>query len=370
MSAPFPLDLRPELTSIAPYNAGLTLAQVAARPGVTAVAKLGSNENPYGTAPGVVAAVTRAAGRLHLYPDPSGRDLCAAIAAQAGCTPAQVILGDGSEDLLNVLARALLRPGDRVVTLFPSFPLHEDYALMMGARVQRIGLTDTGAIDVDALCAAVAQPARLIVFANPMNPAGVWLSPDALDRVLAAQHPQSLMCIDEAYVEYTTPDSFRSALTDLARHTKPLLILRTLSKAWGLAALRIGYGITNDTTLRRGLDLVRTPFNTNHLAQIAALAALADPDSMRQSATKIMAERTRVAQALLDMGIRVLPSQGNFLFFDTAQPSVAVAERLLDHGVIVKPWKQSGYETWIRVSIGLPAENAQFLAALTVAIQG
>ncbi len=364
-----PLPLRPELEAIAPYNAGLTLEEVAARPGVTAVAKLGSNENPYGAAPAVIAAVTAAAERLHLYPDPTGRDLCAAIALCNDCTPAQIVLGDGSEDLLNVLARALLRPADRVVTLFPSFPLHEDYALMMGATVERIGLTATGTIDIDALCAAAARPARLIVFANPMNPAGVWLPPEALARLLDAQHPETLLCIDEAYVEYTDPATFRSALGSLNSHPKPLLVLRTLSKAWGLAALRIGYGVTNDAALRRGLDLVRTPFNTNHLAQVAALAALADPDTMRHSAARVVAERHRVATALTAMGLRVLPSQGNFLFFETPRPSVDVAEKLLDQGVIVKPWKQAGYERWIRVSIGLPVENAQFLTALPAAIR-
>ena len=369
MSDHAPLVLRPELAALAPYNSGLTLAEVAARPGVTRIAKLGSNENPYGAAPGVKAAVAEAASQLHLYPDPSGHDLCVAVAALAGVTPEQVVLGDGSEDLLNVLARALLQPGDRVITLYPSFPLHEDYALMMGAKVERIDLTPEGEIDLPALLAAVARPARLILLSNPMNPAGLWLDPAALEQLMSAQHPETLLCIDEAYVEYSDPARYISALDRMAGHDKPLLVLRTFSKAWGLAALRIGYGVTNDAGLRRGLDLVRTPFNANHLAQVAALAALADPETMAAAAARIVAERDRVAEALRDAGLRVLPSMGNFLFFDAGRPSVDLAEALLNQGVIVKPWKQPGYESWLRVSIGLPTENDQFLQALRQAIR-
>ncbi|MCX8507543.1 MAG: histidinol-phosphate transaminase [Rhodobacteraceae bacterium] len=358
------LRLRPELAALAPYNAGLTLEEVASRPGVTRIAKLGSNENPYGPSPGVTAAVIAAAQRLHLYPDPLGRDLRAAIAGQLDCRTEQIVLGNGSEDLLNILARSLLRPGDRVVTLYPSFPLHEDYARMMGAEVERIGLTAQGTIDVEALVAAVSRPARLILFSNPMNPAGVWLTPGEMERVVAAQHPESLLCVDEAYIEFADPALCRSAVKLMQTVEKPMMVLRTFSKAWGLAAMRLGYGVTNDAALRRGLDLVRTPFNANHLAQIAGLAALADPTHVRLAVAQIVTERDRVFDAVKALGLRALPSMANFIFFDCGQNAVALAGRLLDQGVIVKPWKQSGYETWMRVTSGLPSENQQFLDAI------
>ncbi|WP_045392093.1 histidinol-phosphate transaminase [Falsirhodobacter sp. alg1] len=359
-----PTILRPELTNLAPYNAGLTLAEVAARKGVTRVAKLGSNENPAGTDPAVVDALENAMRSIGAYPDPVGRNLVARLAEKHGWPQDKFVLGNGSEDLLAVLARAVLRPGDKVVTLYPSFPLHEDYARLMGAEVIRIGLDAEGMIDLPALLDAVAKPVRLVLFANPMNPAGVWLQPADLRRVLAAVHPEAITCVDEAYHEYASGPDYVSAEEQLATYARPLVILRTFSKAWGLAGLRIGYAMTNSDQLRQGFDLARTPFNVNLMAQIAAEAALDHPDAVDRAVALVRIERTRVAKAISDMGMRVLPSRGNFLFFDAGQPSSMIAERLLDHGVIVKPWRQEGYESWLRVSIGSIMDNDQFLMAL------
>lgn len=363
-----PSPLRPELAGLAPYNAGLTVEDVARRPGVTRVAKLGSNENPLGPDPAVPQALEAALQRIAIYPDPSGRALLAKLAAKHGTSADRLVLGNGSEDLLAVLARAVLRPGDRVVTLYPSFPLHEDYARLMGAEVARIGLTPEGRIDVDALVEAVSQPVRLVLFANPMNPAGVWLSPQELGRVLDAVHPEAVTCLDEAYHEYAEGEGYASAEARLETHRGPLLILRTFSKAWGLAGLRVGYGLTNSAELKRGLDLARTPFNVNLMAQVATEAALDHPQSVAEAAALVRRERPRMQTAIEALGLRVLPSKGNFLFFDAGRPAVDLAEALLDKGVIVKPWKQPGYETWLRVSVGTEADNDQFLSALAASL--
>ena len=354
---------RPELATLQPYNSGLTLEDVADRCGGGPIAKLGSNENPHPLGTQTLRAMHEALGRAHLYPDPGARALAEVIAADAGVSPEATIFGDGSEDLLNVLARAVLNAGDEVVTLYPSFPLHEDYAVMMGASVTRIGLTDQREINMDALLEAVARPVRLILLANPMNPAGLWLSPDQLDAVLAAQHPDAVLCLDEAYVEYAAGTDYLPGSERLG-HDKPLLVLRTFSKAWGLAALRIGFGLSNCPELLRAMNLVRTPFNVNAVAQAGALAALAAPDAMQAGVDATLVERARVAGALEGRGLEVLPSKGNFLFVNVGQPSGPVADRLIDHGVIVKPWKQPGYESFLRVSIGLAGENDQFLRAL------
>lgn len=358
------LPLRPELAALSPYNSGLTLQDVAARCGGGPIAKLGSNENPHGLPAQAQEAMVQALSLVHHYPDPSARLLAQAVAAETGLDPEAVIFGDGSEDLLNVLARTLLRAGDEVVTLYPSFPLHEDYALMMGARVTRIDLTAARQIDMAALLAAVARPVRLILLANPMNPAGLWLTPDQLDQVLAAQHPQAVLCLDEAYVEYAKGHDYLPGTARIAGHGKPLLILRTFSKAWGLAALRVGYGISNSADLLAGMNLVRTPFNVNAVAQAAALAVLRHPEAMARAVAATLEERQRMAVALRAMGVEVLPSAGNFLFLGLGQDAVALADRLIDRGVIVKPWKQPGYTDFLRVSVGLPAENDQFLKAL------
>ncbi|MBY5974756.1 histidinol-phosphate transaminase [Ferrimonas balearica] len=358
------IALRPELAALAPYNSGLSLEDVASRCGGRPIAKLGSNENPHPLPAPVRAAMAEVLGRTQMYPDPSARALAAQLAAETGVGAARIVFGDGSEDLLNVLARALLQTGDEVVTLYPSFPLHEDYARMMGAEVSRIGLTEAREIDMAALLEAVARPVRLILLANPMNPAGVWLTPDQLDQVLAAQHPDSVLCLDEAYVEYAAGSDYLPGTERIGGHDKPLLILRTFSKAWGLAALRIGYGLSNSDALISAMHLVRTPFNVNAVAQAAALAALRAPEGMQAAVADTLAERDRVADALRARGLEVLPSKGNFLFVNVARPSGPVAEALIDHGVIVKPWKQPGYESFLRVSIGLAAENDQFLGAL------
>lgn len=356
-------SLRPELDPLVTYNAGLTLGEVRARCGNKPVAKLASNENPYPQAQEVIDAIQSASGSVHLYPDPQGRKLATRIAEKTGANLDCVILGDGSEDLLNVLARCLLRPGDEVVTLYPSFPLHEDYAQMMGARVTRIGLVNQR-IDVDALLEAVARPVRLTLFSNPMNPAGLWLTAAELDRVLAAQHPDSILCLDEAYLEYAGGEGFISGTARLQSHDKPILILRTFSKAYGLAALRVGYGISNSPGLVRGMNLVRTPFNVNAIGQAAALAAFEHPQAMQLSVAKVVEERARMFGELKSMGLNVLPSKGNFLFVEGRGPSVVLADRLIAEGVLVKPWKQVDYDTWFRVSVGLQRENDQFLAAL------
>lgn len=357
--------LRPELAALETYNAGLTIDDVLSRCGARPVAKLASNENPYPPAPDVIAALRRATEAVHLYPDPQGRKLTAALSGLTGVEQSNGILGDGSEDLLNVLARCLLRAGDEVVTLYPSFPLHGDYAQMMGARVSYVALTADGTIDVEALVAAAARPVRLTLFANPMNPAGLWLTPAELDRLLEAQHQDSILCIDEAYVEYAEGPDFGSAAERLKRHRKPLLILRTFSKAYGLAGLRIGYGLSNSAELIGGMNLVRTPFNVNAVAQSAALAALRSPAAMKAAVSAVIAERERVRIALETLGLKVFRSKGNFLFVKHRLPSVELANRLITEGVLVKPWKQPGYENWFRVSIGLPSENNQFLSAIS-----
>jgi len=360
--------LRPELDPLKTYNAGLTLEDAASRCGAKPVAKLASNENPYPQAPEVAAAIQRAIETVHLYPDPHGRRLSALIASVTGAQADRIILGNGSEDLLNVLARCLLRPNDEVVTLYPSFPLHEDYAQMMGAQVTRVGLTAYQQIDIAALVEAVARPVRLTLFANPMNPTGLWLSGDQLDRVLAAQHPDSVLCIDEAYLEYAEGDDYLPLTERLRTHSKPLLTLRTFSKAYGLASLRIGYGISNNAELIRGMNLVRTPFNVNAVAQAAALAALEHPQAMLSSIKTVRAERARMMAKFQGMGLEVMPSKGNFLFVNGRRSAVELADRLITEGVLIKPWKQAGYETWFRVSVGLKHENDQFLSAVAQVI--
>lgn len=356
--------VRDSVRQMVPYNAGLTLDDIRARGDLPRIAKLGSNENLAGPSPAVKAALAQAFDTVHLYPDPTGRELRTALAGRFGVSADRVMLGNGSEDLLSVICRGVLRPGDEVLTLFPSFPLHEDYSALMDARVKRVKLRRDLGIDVDALVDALSQGPRLAMFANPMNPVGSWLNPAEMARVIDALKPQTLLVVDEAYAEYAAGDDYPEAPRLLAGSGKAWISLRTFSKAWGLAGLRIGYGVVGEAALAGFLDRVRTPFNTNRAAQVAALAALAHASHVEEIVALARAERERMRRALESRNLRVAPSKGNFLFFDCGQDASVCAQRLLRRGVIVKPWKQEGYETFVRVSVGMPEDNDQFLAAL------
>lgn len=358
--------VRDEVRRILPYNAGLTVADVQARYAPTRISKLASNENPLGPTPAVNRALTASLQAVHLYPDPAGRALREELAVRHNVRPSQIILGNGSEDLLAVICRTTLRPGDRLVTLFPSFPLHEDHATVMGAVIERIGIRDDFSIDVDALVAATSSAPRMVMFANPMNPAGCWLLPEELSRVIAALTAETLLVVDEAYAEYAAGPDYPAAPEMLRHSQRNWIVLRTFSKAWGLAGLRIGYGIVGNPELAAFFDRIRTPFNTNGLAQVAALAALGDTEHVARVVGLALTERHRVRTELVSRHYRVAPSKANFLFFDTGSDASVVSERLLQHGVIVKPWKQDGYRNFIRVSIGSPEENDHFLEALAV----
>lgn len=362
--------VRTEVTRLSAYNSGLTIGEVQQRYAPPRIAKLGSNENPIGPTPTLATMAQAGTDMFRLYPDPAGRDLRRAIGAKHGVDEEQVILGNGSEELLSVVSRAVLRPGDAIVTLYPSFPLHEDYATLMGATVKRVTVDSDLGINVDALAAAARERPRMLVFSNPMNPVGSWLSGGDLAKVLDAAGDGTLIMIDEAYAEYAAGEDYSSALVHLRERDRPWIVLRTFSKAFGLAGLRIGFGIVSDPELRGLLDRVRTPFNTNGMAQAAALSALADEDHLARVVAQVRVERARVENFLRGKSLKVAPSKGNFLFFDCRQNAAVFVEGLLRKGVIVKPWKQEGFDTYVRVSIGSPAENDHFMEALTDLLAG
>ncbi|OBQ72989.1 histidinol-phosphate transaminase [Mesorhizobium loti] len=357
--------VRTEVTRLSPYNSGLTIGEVMQRYAPARIAKLGSNENPLGPSPTLATMMQAGPEMFRLYPDPAGRKLRQAIAAKYEFGEDQIILGNGSEDLLSVISRAVLRPGDAVVTLYPSFPLHEDYATLMGATIHRVAVNDDLTINVDALIEAVRERPRLLMFSNPMNPVGSWLSGSDLSKVLDAVGDETLVVIDEAYAEYALGEDYASSMPYLCKRDPPWIVLRTFSKAFGLAGLRIGFGIVGDPELRALLDRVRTPFNANGVAQAAALAALADEGHLTKVVALARTERARLEDFLVSKGLEVARSRGNFLFFDCGQDASAFAEGLLREGVIVKPWKQEGFDSYVRVSIGSPAENDHFMAALS-----
>ena len=353
--------LRTSLNRLQPYNTGLSISEIQAKYSTNEIAKLGSNENPYGPSVAVLEGLSSCKSDIHLYPESNATLLRKNMSNYLRVPPEHLIFGNGSEELLSIICRSVIEKGDRVITLYPSFPLHEDYVEMMGGEVEKIAVNGDLEIDVPTLIEAVRQPAKMLIFANPMNPVGASLSPSQLRDVIDVKHPDTLLVLDEAYFEYALEGDYCSGLDLLNNNTGNWIILRTFSKAWGLAGLRIGFGVCSSTELRSALDLTRTPFNVNSMAQSAAVLALQNDLYMKRHVSIIIQERSIVRSFLCKMGYKSAPSLGNFLFFDVKRPSTEFSEKLLSKGTIVKPWKQPRFETFLRVSIGKPEENKKFM---------
>jgi histidinol-phosphate aminotransferase len=362
--------LRPEISSLPLYNAGLSTDYVRAHYHVEEVAKLGSNENPYGTSPKVLAAIAEAVPNVGLYPDPFCSDLRAVLSERLEVAPPHFTFGNGSDDLIAVAVTTFLSHGDEVLTLAPSYGLHVIFPQSFGARVRAVPLRPDYTFDIAAFIAAINPSTRMILFSNPSNPVGTSITADDMCRLLAAIPDNTLLVFDEAYFDYGAIDpSYPRFFEMLQKFQQPWLVLRTFSKAYGLAGLRIGYAVASDPSLANLMDRVRGPFNVNRLAQVAALAALDELDFVKQCIARTSEERERVRAALNARGYNPAPSLANFLFFDAREDAAELAQRLLPHGVIVKPWREPGFTDHIRVSIGSPRSSDQFLTALSKASQ-
>jgi histidinol-phosphate aminotransferase len=362
--------VRSEVRTLAPYNSGLTGESVRARYNVAHVAKLGSNENPWGTSPKVLAALAEAVAESALYPDPASNLVREALAERLGVAPQRIALGNGSEDLISVCSHTFLSPGDEMVTIAPAFGLHVLFPTALGAPVRAVRVEANYRLDIEKLIAAITPQTRMIMFSSPSNPLGTSISGDDLRRLLNALPSETLLIFDEAYHEYAAASpEYPDFLGILAGSDASWILLRTFSKAYGLAGLRVGYGVASDEALIDLINRTRTPFNVNRIAQVGALAALADQEFVRTSVARTIDERKRLCAALTEMGYSPAPSIANFLFFNAREDASALAARLLPHGVIVKPWKEEGYLEHIRVSVGPPEANQQFLTALAATAQ-
>lgn len=357
---------RPTVRTLGVYNAGLSAETVRQKYGLAHIAKLASNENPSGASPQVVLALQTDAGFSAVYSDAASARLRDVLADHTGVHADNIVMGNGSEDILHMLALAFLNPGDRVVTLIPSFGLHEIFPRMMGADVTLVGVDQQLQFDVAAWEQALSTPAKMVIFSNPSNPVGCMLDKPGFARIIAAAPQECVLVIDEAYFEYCQHDpDYPDSLQVLAGQSRPWIVLRTFSKAYGLAGLRVGYGLASHPELVNLLNRVRTPFNINRAAQAAAVAALGDKQHVKAGIALVSAQREKVAAELTRLGFYVAASHANFLFFDCGRPSSEMAQQLLRYGVIIKPWREPGYEHWIRVSIGNEQDNQQFIDALS-----
>ncbi len=359
--------IRREVAGLPRYDPGADPDEVAALSGSGRVIKLSNNENPFGVSPAVSEAVRKAlADGVSRYPDPAGRRLAEAIGRSLDVPADRVVLGNGSENILELLCRAVLDLGDLVVTQAPGFSLHETFPRIMGARVHKVPATAEFGFDADAWRDALAAGPKLVFLANPCNPTGAMLDAGELEQVVAALPESALLVLDEAYGEFArSRPGYPDGLEALRGLDRPWIVLRTFSKAYGLAGVRVGYGIASDEALIQALDRVRTPYNVNHPAQEAAIAALGDHAHLADTVRRTALEIARVTDRLSEAGLSVVPSSTNFLFIDTGHPADHVARELHRAGVIVKAWREPGYETYIRASLSTPGDNDVFVRCLT-----
>lgn len=343
------------------YNAGLNIAVARTMTGRNDVAGLASNENPFGCSPAVAAAL--AGLNPARYSDPASAVLRQALAARLLVSASRIVAANGSEEIIAAISRAFLGEGTTALTVAPCFGLHEIQPLAMGAVVKKVPMTADLGFDVPGITAALADEPRAFFISTPWNPVGATLTTDELQAIINAVRPGTLLALDEAYFEFrdaASPDGLQL----LKQTGLNWVVLRTFSKAYGLAGLRVGYGVTSDDTIARLIDAAHTPFNVNSAAQAAAVAALGDTAWMAQAIARLNDARETMRRGLHGLGLRVAPSQGNFLFVDVGQPAAAIAQKLLQLGLITKAWTEPGYTQFLRISVGLPEENARVVNGL------
>lgn len=361
------LVLNPHVAALPPYNAGLNIAVARAVSGRSDIARLASNENPDGCSPAVLEALRSPQFEPWRYADPACTELRTALVERLAVAPEQIVVGNGSEEMIAAIARAALTPGCEVVTVTPSFGLHEIEPLAAGARVKKVPMADDLGFDIEAIASALAAEPRILFLSSPSNPVGPALDQAQLERLARTASPRTLFVLDEAYYEYAD-EGAPDARAILSAAGLPHVVLRTFSKAYGLAGLRVGYAICSDTGLARTIAAAKTPFNVNGAAQIAAMAALRDQAWMKASTARLRTERERVRAALNRLGLKPAPSQTNFLFVDIGADSDGVAAALLREGIIVKPWREAGYRSYLRVTTGHAADNDRLIAGLAASL--
>jgi histidinol-phosphate aminotransferase len=347
------------LLQIQPYVPGKPIEEVERELGIVAI-KLASNENPLGPSPLAVEAIRAAASGINLYPDGSTWYLRERLAARLKVPANHLAFGTGSCELILLASHAHLDHGDEGLTSQATFPLYAAGILSTGARLVEVPLA-ANAIDLDGIARAVTPRTRVIYLANPNNPTGSWFSADRFDAFLAKIPEEILVVLDEAYYEYADRPGYSRSI-DLVREGRNVLVLRTFSKVYGLAGLRLGYGIARREIVE-ALDRVRHPFNTSALAQTGALAALDDEEHVRRSLETNRAGLAQLSRGLEDLGVSFLPSVANFILADVGDGK-AVSDALLQLGVVVRPMAWMGIPHSIRVTVGTAEENRKFLAAL------
>lgn len=348
----------PEIESLQPYEAGKPIEEVARELGIEDAIKLASNENPLGPSPKALDAVRAALTSAHRYPDASAYYLREALAEFLSVKPQEIIHGNGSNEILELIIRTFTTREDHVVFGEPAFVVYKLAALAHGVPFTAVPLKNL-THDLEAMADAVTDKTRVLFVANPNNPTGTHVGGEAVRKLLERVPDSVIVVLDEAYIEYVEADDYVDALKLRDLHPR-LMTTRTFSKAYGLASFRVGYAV-GPAELIGYMNRVRAPFNVGALSQTAAIAALGDQDHVERTVELNSKERKRLRPLLEEAGLKLAPSQTNFFFASAGAPGRVLYDKLLRRGVIVRPM---GTSDWVRITIGTPAENEKLLAAL------
>lgn len=349
------------IQQLSPYRPGKPTDELRRELGIQDIIKLASNENPLGAGAFARQAAQQALDELHLYPDGSGFKLKTALAKKLLVLPEQITLGNGSNDLLDLLARAYLSAGDEAVYSQYGFAIYRLATLASSATPVEVPAKHFGH-DLKAMAAAITERTKLVFVANPNNPTGTWFDRAEFEWFLASVPRQVIIVLDEAYFEYVEEADYPNGLDYLAEYPN-LIVLRTFSKLYGLAALRVGYAVSHPH-LADVLNRIRAPFNCNAIALAAAEAALNDEDHIQDTLSLNTTGLVHLAEGINHLGLSYIQSVANFVAIDCGRDGNEVFQALLREGVIVRPLAGYGLPDYVRVTVGLPAENERFLAAL------
>jgi histidinol-phosphate aminotransferase len=361
MSQLFKSLLQSQIEQIQPYIPGKPVSELQRELGLTHVTKLASNENPLGASPKVYSAIELALKDMARYPDGNAFYLRTALAEFLHVSASQLIVGNGSNELLEFVGRVFAGPGDEIIYSQYAFAVYPITAQIVGATGVEVKAKDFGH-DLTGMLEAITEKTKIIYIANPNNPTGTTFGREEWERFMAKVPSNVMVVLDEAYLEYVESTDYPNGLDYV--HLYPNLILsRTFSKAYGLAALRVGYMVANEEVIGY-LNRVRAPFNVNHLAQVAAVAAISDQQFVMQSVEVNRQGKQQLSEALAQLHFPMIHSEGNFICVNFGEDAELINKRLLQKGVIVRPVANYGLKHFLRVSIGSHTENQHFIDAL------
>ncbi|PYN12924.1 MAG: histidinol-phosphate transaminase [Candidatus Rokuibacteriota bacterium] len=349
------------ILGIAPYEPGKPIEELERELGIHDAIKLASNENPLPPSERVQKAIVAALATLNRYPDGGGFYLRQALAKKHGVTPEHVVLGNGSNELIELLVHAFMRPGDEAVVPHPSFVVYP-MSVQAAGGIRVVVMLRDYRLDLEAMGRAVTPLTKLVFIANPNNPTATMVTADEVERFMARVPDRTIVVFDEAYVEFAQGPDFPDSLGYMKQGRK-VVVLRTFSKAASLAGLRVGYGVADPDAVAL-LNRIRPPFNVNSLAQAAALAALDDEPHILECVRLIDAGRQFLYDEFKALGLKYVPSRANFILVDVGRSAAEIYQKLLREGVIVRPMTSFGMETALRITVGTPQENRRLVRAL------